>query len=213
MTALIDRPSPAVGTVARFSAMVVVADQRVREAVVHGLLAQGAREVEEAASVAEARARARGRGPRELCVIDVALPDGSGIGLLAELRNAGWVRGVVLSSAEDPYTVRAALGAGVRGFLVTGALMRAQASSYGIGVAMSSTVQHNGHPSGPEALSARELDVLRLVADGRSNKDVGGQLGLSALTVKSHLARIARKIGTGDRAEMVALALRAGVIG
>ena len=38
------------------------------------------------------------------------------------------------------------------------------------------------------------------------------QLGLSALTVKSHLARIARKLGTGDRAEMVALAMRAGVI-
>ena len=50
------------------------------------------------------------------------------------------------------------------------------------------------------------------MADGRSNKDVGESLGLSALTVKSHLARIARKVGTGDRAEMVIVALRAGVI-
>ena len=41
---------------------------------------------------------------------------------------------------------------------------------------------------------------------------VGEQLGLSALTVKSHLARIARKLGTGDRAEMVAMAMRAGVV-
>jgi DNA-binding CsgD family transcriptional regulator len=54
--------------------------------------------------------------------------------------------------------------------------------------------------------------VLRLVADGQSNKQIGDELGLSALTVKSHLARIARKLGTGDRAEMVALAMRAGVI-
>ena len=54
--------------------------------------------------------------------------------------------------------------------------------------------------------------MLRLVADGRSNKEIGETLGLSALTVKSHLARIARKLGTGDRAEMVALAMRAGVI-
>jgi DNA-binding CsgD family transcriptional regulator len=61
-------------------------------------------------------------------------------------------------------------------------------------------------------LSGREVEVLRLVADGRSNKEIGDELGLSALTVKSHLARIARKLGTGDRAEMVALAMRAGVI-
>ena len=65
---------------------------------------------------------------------------------------------------------------------------------------------------GVAELSGREIEVLRLVADGQSNKEIGDQLGLSALTVKSHLARIARKLGTGDRAEMVALAMRAGVI-
>ena len=66
--------------------------------------------------------------------------------------------------------------------------------------------------AGPDGLSAREIEVLQLVAAGRSNRDIGGELNLSALTVKSHLARIARKLGTGDRAEMVAVALRAGVI-
>jgi DNA-binding CsgD family transcriptional regulator len=73
-----------------------------------------------------------------------------------------------------------------------------------------------GAPGGNDGLaselSGREVEVLRLVADGQSNKEIGEQLGLSALTVKSHLARIARKLGTGDRAEMVALAMRAGVI-
>jgi DNA-binding NarL/FixJ family response regulator len=54
--------------------------------------------------------------------------------------------------------------------------------------------------------------VLQLVADGKSNKDIGEELGLSALTVKSHLARIARKLGTGDRAEMVVTAMRAGAV-
>ena len=63
---------------------------------------------------------------------------------------------------------------------------------------------------GVDNLSAREIQVLQLVADGKSNKDIGDELGLSALTVKSHLARIARKLGTGDRAEMVATALRSG---
>lgn len=49
-------------------------------------------------------------------------------------------------------------------------------------------------------LSGREVEVLRLVAEGQSNKAIGVAMGLSALTVKSHLARIARKLGTGDRA-------------
>ena len=63
-----------------------------------------------------------------------------------------------------------------------------------------------------ERLSGREIEVLQLVGNGRSNKEIGVSLGLSALTVKSHLARVARKLGTGDRAEMVMLTLRAGVI-
>jgi len=54
--------------------------------------------------------------------------------------------------------------------------------------------------------------VLRLVAEGQSNKLIGDALGLSALTVKSHLARISRKLGTGDRAELVAMVIRAGVL-
>jgi DNA-binding CsgD family transcriptional regulator len=66
--------------------------------------------------------------------------------------------------------------------------------------------------TGIDSLSAREIQVLQLVAEGKSNKDIGVALGLSALTVKSHLARIARKLGTGDRAEMVATALRSGAI-
>jgi DNA-binding CsgD family transcriptional regulator len=65
---------------------------------------------------------------------------------------------------------------------------------------------------GADGLSGREVEVLQLVSAGRSNKEIGEALGLSALTVKSHLARIARKLGTGDRAEMVVVAMRAGVV-
>lgn len=64
----------------------------------------------------------------------------------------------------------------------------------------------------PCELSSREVQVLQSVADGRSNHEIGAELGLSALTVKSHLSRIGRKLGTGDRARMVVLAMRAGVV-
>lgn len=62
------------------------------------------------------------------------------------------------------------------------------------------------------ALSARELGVLILVADGLSNRAIGDELGLSAHTVKSHLARISRKLGPGDRAALVATVIRRGLI-
>ena len=215
MTALVERhgvpaQGPQAGRAARFTAMVVVASPFVRETLARTLRSLGAIEVVEAGSLAEARSRALGTSARDLAVVDGSLPDGSGIALVRELRGLGWTRGVVLSATEDPYTVRAALAAGVRAFLVT-------ASSGGPGVRAGGT--HAIHPrpraarlTGAEAHSGREVEVLQLVSDGRSNKEIGEALGLSALTVKSHLARIARKLGTGDRAEMVALAMRSGVI-
>ena len=187
---------------ARFTALAVVSNPAVREAVVRRLHILGAVSVAEAASVAEARARAIADGPRDLCVIDLALPDGSGLQLLTELRQAGWSRCVAFSPGDDPYSVRAALAAGVKGFVVTGSTSEPRPATGG----------RTRGTGGPEGLSAREIEVLQLVAGGHSNRDIGTQLSLSALTVKSHLARIARKLGTGDRAEMVAVALRAGVI-
>ncbi|MGZ4596016.1 MAG: response regulator transcription factor [Actinomycetes bacterium] len=191
--------------------MVVVASPFVRETLSRALRALGASDVVEAGSLAEARVRGRGSAARDLCVVDGALPDGSGISLMGELRALGWSRGLVLSSVEDPYTVRAALVAGVRAFLVT----PSATTQRGVAAVGQLPGQHRtrgGRASGAEGLSGREVEVLQLVSEGRSNKDIGEALGLSALTVKSHLARIARKLGTGDRAEMVVVAMRAGVV-
>ena len=207
-----------------FSAMVVDDHPVVRESMVNRLRMMGAREVVEAATVGEARARAHASGPRDLCVLDLGLPDGSGLDLLADLRSAGWQRLVVLSAADDPYSVRAAFVAGAQGYLLKSASPVVVADGVrrvldgGVyadpSVASLLAAGLRGGPvdAGVSELSGREVEVLRLVADGQSNKQIGDELGLSALTVKSHLARIARKLGTGDRAEMVALAMRAGVI-
>jgi DNA-binding NarL/FixJ family response regulator len=197
VTALVERTGIPMPRPGRFAAMVVVANPAIREAAAHTLRMLGARHVLEVTTVAEARARAA-TGVADLCIAEAGLPDGSGIALIRELRAAGWQRGIVITSSEDPYSVRAAVGAGVRCYLVSAAAGGPRPVP--------------DRSEGVDSLSAREIQVLQLVAEGKSNKDVGAALGLSALTVKSHLARIARKLGTGDRAEMVATALRSGVI-
>lgn len=111
-------------------------------------------------------------------------------------RAAGWSRVLVLAPATDPASAVEALASGATGALIPSRSAR----------------RSGAVPSGIFELSAREVEVLRMVADGRSNKWIGDRLKLSALTVKSHLARIGRKLGTGERAHMVMLALRAGVI-
>lgn len=208
----------------QFSALVVDDHPMLREAMTARLTEMGATQVYEAATIAEARARAHATGPLELCVLDLGLPDGNGLDLLAELREAGWNRLVVLSAADDPYSVRAAFVAGAQGYLLKSASPSVVADGVrqvlGGGVyadpsvasLLAAGLRGNRADSGVSDLSAREIEVLRLVADGNSNKEIGDTLNLSALTVKSHLARIARKLGTGDRAEMVALVMRAGVI-
>ncbi|HZG93559.1 MAG TPA: response regulator transcription factor [Mycobacteriales bacterium] len=206
-----------------FTAMVVDDHPLVRESMVTRLRAMGARDVIEAASIAEARARAAA-GARDVCVLDLGLPDGSGLELLADLRAAGWTKLIVLSAADDPYSVRSAFVAGAQGYLLKSASPHVVVDGVrrvldgGVyadpSVASLLAAGLRGGPVGEgiNELSGREVEVLKLVADGQSNKQIGELLGLSALTVKSHLARIARKLGTGDRAEMVALAMRAGVI-
>jgi DNA-binding NarL/FixJ family response regulator len=63
-----------------------------------------------------------------------------------------------------------------------------------------------------DRLTARELDVLRLVADGQSNKRVGVSLSISEETVKTHMKSILPKLGANDRAHAVALAIGRGIL-
>jgi DNA-binding NarL/FixJ family response regulator len=234
----------AAAPVTKPTAMVVARDPRVRAAATRRLWALGVRDVVEVATAAEARTRIG--TPRDLCVVDVDLPDGSGLALLAEMRSAGWTSGLALSAVDDLCAVRAALALGVRGYVVTGTRSAPGGPNGRVNPYRDLSGRHPrqhrylqrvpqqapqrqpahgaippqdhlaapgaGLPAGMRNLSDREIEVLRLVADGRSNKAIGETMGLSALTVKSHLARIARKLGTGDRAGMVAVAMRTGII-
>jgi DNA-binding NarL/FixJ family response regulator len=171
-------------------------------------------------------------------VLDVDLPDAAGpdpaptglepargLDLLPVLQADGWPVVVVLTAVVDPAVVRAAFLAGVRGYLLkssplavlTEGLQAALSggdvyADPGIAGSLAVGLLRGAGDHGPATLSAREVDILRLVAEGHTNKEIGDLVDLSALTVKSHLARIARKLGTGDRAHMVALGIRSGVI-
>ena len=138
----------------------------------------------------------RERPPGDLALVSLQLGAGGGARLVTPCGRPGWPRVIALAPTADIGPVIDAVGAGVSGVLIG---RRANPAAASI-------------PSTIHDLSTREIEVIRLVADGRSNKWIGEQLSLSALTVKSHLARIGRKLGTGDRAHMVALAMRAGVI-
>jgi DNA-binding NarL/FixJ family response regulator len=185
-----------------FTAMVVGADPYRRAMAVRRLRALGARDVTEAGTVLQARAWARTAGPRDVCLAEALLPDGSGIALLAELQRCGWAGCVVVPLADGARATQAALNARVRSCILAG---RVPGPANGMDSEAARAAARLG-------LSEREVEVLRHVAEGRSNRDIGEAMGLSALTVKSHLARIARKLGTGDRAGMVATAIRARAI-
>ncbi|WP_217146974.1 response regulator, partial [Streptomyces sp. AC627_RSS907] len=118
MSVLLEQPSSLVAyRPNKPTAMVVVADPRVRSTVTRHLWALGVRDVIEASSIAEARPRVG--NPRDICVADVHLPDGSGLTLLSETRAAGWPNGLALSAADDIGAVRNALAGGVKGYVVT----------------------------------------------------------------------------------------------
>jgi DNA-binding NarL/FixJ family response regulator len=63
-----------------------------------------------------------------------------------------------------------------------------------------------------EALTAREIDVLRLIAAGNSNKQIAGRLSIAEETVKSHVTNILSKLAANDRTHAVTLALKRGII-
>ncbi len=175
--------------------LLVDPDRATREALQAGLIEVGIGRVLPATSLAAVEELTERGVVGDLALISLLTGHDAGR-IINTLRAAGWVRVLALAPTADIGPVIDAVGAGVNGVLIG---RRANPAAANI-------------PSSIHDLSSREIEVIRLVADGRSNKWIGDELNLSALTVKSHLARIGRKLGTGDRAHMVALAMRAGVI-
>ena len=157
--------------------------------------------------------------PGALAVVDMTFGGrlGASVHLVEVLRRNGWDHIVALGDGAQLDQVGATLQAGARAYLFTSGPRGGDVPD--APVDRRPPVDPAAHrvrvldTGGQEReLSHREVEVLRLAAEGLSNGEIGQVLGLSSLTVKSHLARITHRLRARDRAHLVLLALRAGAI-
>lgn len=189
-----------VGPHATFTSIVVSPHEERREALARHLTHCGSRSLGTCSNGREAAHRSRLYPSPDIAVLDGSIHDTAVLPLIAHLRNHHWARVILLASTRDPRAVGAAVAHGVRTLVVV------PSARYGPSESSKSSTDV------ADSLTQREVEVLQLVSEGNTNKEIGAELGLSALTVKSHLARIARKLGSGDRAHMVTVAFRAGLL-
>jgi two-component system nitrate/nitrite response regulator NarL len=148
-----------------------------------------------------------------MCVAVNELREGDGAIIGRALRRHGNTRVIVLARRAARRELVGLLGNGIRGAVVAESMVPVAARRSLVLVVPRDQEEADSDPSTVGVtLTEREVGVLQLVAAGQTNRQVGEQLNLSALTVKSHLARISRKMGTGERAELVAIAIRSGLL-
>lgn len=158
----------------------------------------------------------------DVVLLDLNLPKQSGIQVMKQVRTQSpQIRFLVLTTYDTDEYIVPALEAGAQGYLLKDAtpdeLTRAVRSLATGGAALEPGVaakllESIAEPKESEELSARELEVLRLLVAGASNKAIAAQLDLSENTVKSHLSHIFGKLNVQSRAEAVAVALQRGIV-
>ncbi len=148
----------------------------------------------------------------DVLLLDIRLGSDSGLRLLTANEPARPRPAiVVLTSYDYPQYAEAALRLGASGFVLKtapiaellDAIRRAAAGGLAFGV-------RPGRGAAIARLSGRELDVVRLVVDGRSNDEIAARLGIGAKTVESHLRRLFERFDIASRTELATRALREG---
>jgi len=154
----------------------------------------------------------------ELAILDVHMPRVTGLELLARARAEGWATRILLLTAGlDPEPIVEAIRLKVDGLILKGAsadvMVRAAEAVVGGAQwidkeAMEQVIGILAAPPKPEpvALTPRETDVVRHVAQGRRNKEIARDLGISEGTVKMHLHNLYEKLSVSSRTELAILA-------
>lgn len=173
--------------------------------------------VGEAAGAADGVDQA-GRLAPDVVIMDLVMPDGDGVDAIRALREvAPRVRVLVLSSYLDDSRVFAAVQAGAAGYLLKDVQPDALADAIrqvarGLPVLhpqIAARLMHRTAEPKPLAdFTQREQDVLKLVAEGLSNKEIASRLFISEKTVKTHVSNVLQKLGVADRTQAALLAVR-----
>ena len=160
----------------------------------------------------------------DIVVMDVAMPELNGIEATRRLAASNpQTRVLALSMHKDSVYVREILRAGAKGYLLKDALdtellaaVRAVAKGEGYlhpSVSEAVLVDYRRHVTDPlDLLSTREREVLQLIAEGKTNKDIATLLNLSVYTVDAHRGRIMEKLNLHSTGELVRFAVRKGLI-
>lgn len=173
--------------------------------------------VAEASNGHEAIERFRLHRP-DVTLMDLQMPDFNGVEVIERIQQEqANARIIVLTTYTGDVHILRALKAGARAYILKGHVHRELLDTI--------RAVHAGHKRIPpevaadlaehamdDALTAREIDVLRLIAAGNANKNIADQLAIGEATVKTHVTNILSKLGANDRAHAVTIGLKRGII-
>ncbi|MFN4000763.1 response regulator [Microcella sp.] len=157
----------------------------------------------------------------DLVVMDVRMPHLTGDAATARIRErTDTVRVLVLTTYESDASILSAIEAGASGYLLKAApadeliagVRSVAAGEVALSPAIAAQLVARMREPAPAVLTPRETEVLRLVADGLSNRAIGERLFLGESTVKTHLLRTFEKLGVNDRTRAVTLAMQRGLL-
>ncbi len=196
----------------------------------HVLVRQGLRKLLESAGFVVAGEATDGREAvhvvarenPDVAIIDIGMPQFNGLSAALELTHTHpHVHLIVLTQHDQPQYVAEALRCGVKGYVLKNqaardlvrAIEEVQRGEIYLspGVASAIAEAYASQDATVDGLSLRERQVLQLIAEGNSTKDIAAQLGISAKTVESHRSKLMRKLDIHDTAGLVRYAIRRGV--
>ena len=173
--------------------------------------------VAEASNGLEALEKFRKHRP-DITLMDLVMPEMKGMDAIIAIRaEFPEARIIVLTTYTGDVQVLHALKAGARGYLLKGLLRKELLETVravhagGKRIPPEVAAQLADH-AGDEELSAREIEILRLIAGGNANKQIADQLSITEETVKGHVKNILAKLSANDRTHAVTISLKRGII-